>query len=348
VIFWPAATSMQPYEDSDTDCDDLRRCSTTDPSDLHRCPPTNSDDFRRYSVTGPVDPRRCFATSRDDSRRRPPNDFLFPPSVSSTATSTPLPSRAASPLPLQHRIYPSWPSDTDDELFSPLISYNPSRSSWWPDQRAPWWNSSPRRRSRSWRATRTAKRWLRNLVRHPLFPSQPITIVCVPPYFLPLVLLFMQVLTLILLSLFAILLTLLLIYILNPDKDPLPWRAYCAYPSIYNTHQPPNPAASYPSPNFPPSHALPFPPPDLDKLPPAGIFLGVFSIDSAIERRQWVRSTWAKHARSRNGAGDGDGGLGTSRTIVRFVLAQPRGDWERRIQLEQQCRCPPRNVCQGC
>lgn len=153
-----------------------------------------------------------------------------------------------------------------------------------------------------------------------------------------LVLFFMQVLTLTLLSIFAILLTLLLIYILNPDKDPLPWRAYCAYPSIYNTHQPPNPAASYPNPNSPPSRALPFPPPNLDQLPPAGIFLGVFSVDSAIERRQWVRSTWASHARSRNGAGDGDAGVGTSRTIVRFVLAQPRGDWERRIQLEQQCK----------
>ncbi|KAJ3553991.1 hypothetical protein NP233_g12519 [Leucocoprinus birnbaumii] len=37
-----------------------------------------------------------------------------------------------------------------------------------------------------------------------------------------------------------------------------------------------------------------------------------------------------------NGAGQGDNGVGTSRTIVRFVVAQPRGDWERRIKLEQE------------
>lgn len=125
-------------------------------------------------------------------------------------------------------------------------------------------------------------------------------------------------------------------YILNPDKDPLPWRAYCSYPDIYNIHRPPTPSLPYPSPNDPPSPSTPFPPPDLDQLPPAGIFLGIFSVDSAIERRQYVRSTWASHARSRNGAGDGDDGVGTSRTIVRFIVGQPRGDWERRIKLEQE------------
>lgn len=151
----------------------------------------------------------------------------------------------------------------------------------------------------------------------------------------------MQVLTLILLSLFAILLTLLLIYILNPDKDPLPWRAYCAYPAIYNNHQPPSPSAPYPNPNYPPSSSVSFPPSSLDDLPPAGIFLGVFSVDSAVERRQYVRSTWASHVRSRNGAGDGDDGVGTSRTLVRFVVAQPRGDWERRIKLEMECKSFP-------
>lgn len=48
-----------------------------------------------------------------------------------------------------------------------------------------------------------------------------------------------------------------------------------------------------------------------------------------------VRSTYASHYRSRHGAGNADDGLGTSRTIVRFILGQPRKDWERRIQLEQ-------------
>jgi hypothetical protein len=77
-----------------------------------------------------------------------------------------------------------------------------------------------------------------------------------------------------------------------------------------------------------------FPPPHFDSLPPAGVFLGVFSMDSDIERRMMVRTTWARHPRSRNGAGAGDGGNGTSRTIVRFILGSPRKSWERRIKLE--------------
>jgi hypothetical protein len=83
----------------------------------------------------------------------------------------------------------------------------------------------------------------------------------------------------------------------------------------------------------------PFPPVNLDSLPPAGLFVGVFSMDSAFERRMLVRTTWASHPRSRDGAGDGDGGAGTSRTIVRFILGQPRREWERRIGLEMERMC---------
>lgn len=80
----------------------------------------------------------------------------------------------------------------------------------------------------------------------------------------------------------------------------------------------------------------PFPPDNLDDLPPAGLFIGVFSTDSAFERRMLVRSTWATHPRSRDGAGQGDGGVGTSRSVVRFILGQPRKAWERRIELEME------------
>lgn len=48
----------------------------------------------------------------------------------------------------------------------------------------------------------------------------------------------------------------------------------------------------------------------------------------------FIRSTYAGHDRSRNGAGEGDGGEGTSRTIVRFILGMPRKEWARRIELE--------------
>lgn len=49
-----------------------------------------------------------------------------------------------------------------------------------------------------------------------------------------------------------------------------------------------------------------------------------------------VRTTWASHPRSRDGAGAGDEGLGTSRTIVRFVLGHPMKEWERRVKLEME------------
>jgi hypothetical protein len=51
-----------------------------------------------------------------------------------------------------------------------------------------------------------------------------------------------------------------------------------------------------------------------------------------------MRTTWASHPRSRDGAGQGDDGFGTSRTIVRFVLGQPSKDWERRVKLEMESK----------
>ena len=49
-----------------------------------------------------------------------------------------------------------------------------------------------------------------------------------------------------------------------------------------------------------------------------------------------VRTTWASHPRSRDGAGPGDDGAGTSRAIVRFILGQPSKDWERQVKLEME------------
>ncbi|KAG5639224.1 hypothetical protein H0H81_005298 [Sphagnurus paluster] len=249
--------------------------------------------------------------------------FLFPPRVqssrSSTAASTPLPSRSNSPLPQFYSSNPSssCTSDTDSEPVTHLLR---NRNPWGRENRRSWWTVSRRRRKRDGRIVRFLKKWTRRLVRHPFFPSQPITIV----------------LTLILLSIFAISLTLLLIYILNPDKEPLPWRAYCSNPSMSAHYDPFPPSSAYHSSQSPPPMPPPFPPTNLDSLSPAGVFVGVFSIDSGFERRMLVRTTWASHPRSRDGAGDGDDGLGTSRTIVRFILGQPRKDWERRIKLEME------------
>lgn len=99
-------------------------------------------------------------------------------------------------------------------------------------------------------------------------------------------------------------------YILNPDKYALPWRSYCAL-------SPPFSAA------------------EVNKFPPVGIFVGVMSTDSAVERRMLIRSTWAKHVRSRGTDG------GTDRAIVRFILGIPSHDWMRRIQLESESKPRP-------
>ncbi|KLO17017.1 hypothetical protein SCHPADRAFT_868779 [Schizopora paradoxa] len=148
-------------------------------------------------------------------------------------------------------------------------------------------------------------------------------------------------------AIFVVLLTLLLIHILEPDKEPLPWRLYCSIPRTSVTPPPLNASAF--SPTYPfnaLTHAdlstissiipAPFPPPNLEDLPPAGLFLGVFSMDSAVERRMLVRTTWANHERSRNGAGLGDAGRGTSRSVVRFILGRPSSSWEERIKLEAE------------
>ncbi|KAI0669851.1 hypothetical protein C8Q78DRAFT_1139100 [Trametes maxima] len=264
----------------------------------------------------------------------------YPPSsasVCSTATNTPLPSRASSPLPFYYSGASSCSSDSESEPESPLLgrAQRQRQPPWREREREGrrWWalpfganNTEVWRRRRRWRdviwGLRSCKRVLRRLVRHPLFPKTPVTIL----------------LTLLFLTIFGVSLTFLLIYILNPDKDPLPWRGYCTLPQ-YSSGPPSlslSPTALLQTP-LPTNVTAPvFPPSDLDALAPAGVFIGVFSMDTAVERRMLVRSTWANHVRSREGAGGGDGGLGTSRTVVRFILGQPRKDWERRVKLEME------------
>ncbi|KAI0778237.1 hypothetical protein BD413DRAFT_464972 [Trametes elegans] len=293
-------------------------------------PPYEDEDFSSCASHKPTDLSLLYP-----SRDTEPSDG-YPPSatsVCSTATNTPLPSRASSPLPFLYSGASSCSSDSESEPESPLLGRTRRQPPWREGDRRRWWSLSLRsdntegwRRKRRWRdviwGMRSCKRIVRRLVRHPLFPKTPITIL----------------LTLLFLTIFGVSLTFLLIYILNPDKDPLPWRGYCTLPQ--HSAGPPSlslsPTALLQTPlptNFTPP---PFPPPELDTLAPAGVFVGVFSMDTAVERRMLVRSTWANHVRSREGAGDGDGGVGTSRTVVRFILGQPRKDWERRVKLEME------------
>ncbi|KAF8922596.1 hypothetical protein CPB85DRAFT_1268279 [Mucidula mucida] len=277
---------------------------------------TDSDDTMRMPLPS--------ASPRPSPSQSPRPTFLFLPSspgrnsANSTANSTPNVSRSTSPLPQYFTLaHSSCSSETESEPSSPLLSRRTSSGTWRQQDRR-WWEFSNRRRRREGRFLRILKKWMRRIVRHPLVPKHPITII----------------LTLVVLSAFATFLTLLLIYIFNPDKEPLPWRGYCSIPSMASPTDHIM-SSTYPSPYPGPlSTERTFPPDNIDTLPPAGIFIGVFSIDSAFERRSLIRSTWASHDRSRNGAGDGDDGMGTSRTVIRFILGQPGRDWERQIKLE--------------
>ncbi|GJJ13887.1 hypothetical protein Clacol_008144 [Clathrus columnatus] len=222
---------------------------------------------------------------------------------------------ARSPPPFESRnseqINPLYISDADadSESSSSFLPVNGSFPFLWNGQASPRSARNQRRRRRlrgeGGNRFRTIKKWLRSLARHRLFPTKPLSI------------------------------------------DPVPWRIYCSIPSTST---------------LPPTHLIPaldqvftvqlpkgadplsspelttpqFPPDNLDDLPPAGVFLGIFSMDSGMERRMLIRTTWASHLRSRFGATDSDNGRGTSRTIVRFVLGKPRSEWERRVRLEAE------------
>ncbi|KAF8342849.1 uncharacterized protein EI90DRAFT_3030431 [Cantharellus anzutake] len=179
----------------------------------------------------------------------------------------------------------------DDQPFQPLLRNASGRST--PVVSSPrrkrFGNELGRRARRRHLQVSLKMRIFTAFVRHPLFPSSPSSI------FLTIAAIFLT----------ALATTLFLMRVLNPDKNALPWRSYCAL-----------------SPQF--SAA------ELSKLPPVGIFIGVMSVESAVERRMLIRSTWAKHPRSRGSNG------GTDRTIVRFILGAPSADWMRRIQLESE------------
>ncbi|OSD03388.1 glycosyltransferase family 31 protein [Trametes coccinea BRFM310] len=294
-------------------------------------PPYEEEEFNARAPRRSTDASLLYPTrNADSSDRYPPSTAA---SVCSTATNTPFASRAPSPLPFYYSGASSCSSDSESESESPSLGRPSRQPRWRTDEPRRWWQLGFRsngtegwRRRRKWRdvvwGVRTCKRVIRRLVRHPLFPKTPVTIL----------------LTLLFLTIFGVSLTFLLIYILNPDKEPLPWRGYCTLPQ--HSGRPPSlslsPTALLQTPlptNLTPSI---FPPPDFDTLAPAGVFIGVFSMDTAVERRMLVRSTWANHVRSREGAGNGDGGIGTSRTVVRFILGQPRKDWERRVKLEME------------
>jgi len=101
--------------------------------------------------------------------------------------------------------------------------------------------------------------------------------------------------------------TKLIIYILNPDKEPKTWQYFCTSQQ-----------------EFP--HAL------ADTLAPVDVFVGVFSIDSSYERRQLIRSTYATHTLPR----DVLSGAQLANVQVKFILGRPRKLHARRVALEME------------
>lgn len=219
----------------------------------------------------------------------------------------------------------------DDETTSPLLGAQRAHA---------WLDDPPRRRRRSKEdgyCPGPIKRALLRCYHSPFCPTTPLSLF----------------LALVLATTFVTSVTFFLIWYLNPDKVVLPWRAYCSVPpdpphipSIYalatDTVSPPQllRLSNSSTPFADPSTPL-FPPQDLgfdweSTLAPTGIFLGILTVDSAFERRMIARTTWASHARSRAGAYPGDGGRGTSRLIVRFVIGRPRKEFAQRVRMEQE------------
>ena len=96
-------------------------------------------------------------------------------------------------------------------------------------------------------------------------------------------------------------------YILNPDKEPKPWRLDCAK-----------------QPAFP--HEL------ADSLAPVDLFVGVFSRDSSAERRSVIRHTYAAHTLPVSPKD----GTSMANVQLKFILGKPRGKFLRSVLLEQE------------
>ncbi|PWZ01348.1 hypothetical protein BCV70DRAFT_149276, partial [Testicularia cyperi] len=188
---------------------------------------------------------------------------------------------------------PKWSrssSKSDKALFtaaSPSSSSSSASSSASSDVRI-----RPRRGGSSWsQPLRMAASFLSKLFRSVFGPIHPVTIVV----------------ALVLIASFVASVTKLIVYILNPDKEPLPWRTYCQQ-----------------QPAFPHAYA--------DALAPVDVFVGVFSIDSAYERRHLIRSTYAVHTVPV----DPVTGTPTSNVQVKFIIGRPRKAHARRVALEME------------
>lgn len=135
--------------------------------------------------------------------------------------------------------------------------------------------------------------------------------------------------------------------VLNPDKAPLPWRTYCSasQPTVYSLqHDSSASTSSY----FGESNALtlapltpshpqwPYPSSEAPsiaaslELAPVGVFVGVFTTDEKVERRNMIRQSYGSHPRSRRS--------GTEAVKVMFIMGRPRRSYLKAVQLEMEGR----------
>ncbi|GAA5863790.1 hypothetical protein JCM1840_005767 [Sporobolomyces johnsonii] len=106
---------------------------------------------------------------------------------------------------------------------------------------------------------------------------------------------------------FAATLTTFLVNVLSSDREPLPWRRYC-------------------------QEQRPFPHELADSLKPVNVFVGVFSVDAAADRRNAIRLSYAQHSKPV----DPRTGRPAHNVQLKFILGRPRAKWSKRIALEME------------
>ena len=170
------------------------RVSISSSGDYDSSDSTDSTETAKSCFRSPHDTRdsNVYVASSSTSYRAS-SEFLLHPShsthdpgrlsTSSSVVPTPIPSRSGSPLPqfFSSTQSSSCTSDADSEPTSPLLPRN-RRNRWWNDDGRRWWVASRegrrrRRRKGSWYSPRSIRRFIRAVLRHPLFPTQPTSIV---------------------------------------------------------------------------------------------------------------------------------------------------------------------------
>lgn len=108
-------------------------------------------------------------------------------------------------------------------------------------------------------------------------------------------------------TVFGTLLGLQIKYILDPDKERMPWRAECAEQPMFANK-------------------------DIEHLAPVDLMVGVMSFDSSFERRHVIRNTYATMTAPR----DKHTGRVLGNVQVKFVLGRPRKRYAHHVAMEME------------